>query len=155
MISSTYWQKELNCNMAEKIKEYESNDLTVIWKPEKCIHSEICYKGLSSVFDPKARPWVNVGGASDETIQKQVDKCPSGALSYRLKADANIQNQSEVEQVVKVTMGGPLMVYGNLKIEHPDGSEATKEGITAFCRCGASSNKPYCDGSHKSIDFEG
>ena len=67
--------------MAEKIKEYESEELTVVCKPEKCIHSEICFKGLPDVFDPKARPWVNVKGENDQRIKEQVDRCPSGALS--------------------------------------------------------------------------
>ncbi|WP_436515944.1 (4Fe-4S)-binding protein [Ekhidna sp. To15] len=141
--------------MAEKVKEYKSDDLTVIWKPEKCIHSEICYKGLSDVFDPKERPWVNVNGAADATIKDQIDKCPSGALSYTLNDDTDKQDQIEDEQIVEVTKGGPLMVYGNIKVKNHDGSETAKHRVTAFCRCGASSNKPYCDGSHKSIDFEG
>ena len=36
----------------------------------------------------------------------------------------------------------------------PDGEEVTKEGMTALCRCGASANKPYCDGSHSKIEFD-
>ncbi|MEO9484475.1 MAG: (4Fe-4S)-binding protein [Ekhidna sp.] len=140
--------------MSEKIKEYESEELSVIWKPEKCIHSEICYKGLAEVFDPKSRPWVNVNGADDSAIKDQVDKCPSGALSYRLNGAIESQDQINDEQIVEVTKGGPLMVYGNIKVKNHDGSETAKHRVTAFCRCGASSNKPYCDGSHKSVDFE-
>jgi len=70
--------------MSEKIKEYPSEKLTVVWKPERCIHSENCFKGLPSVFDPKSRPWVNVEGADDDHIKDQIDKCPSGALSYKI-----------------------------------------------------------------------
>ncbi|WP_420575279.1 (4Fe-4S)-binding protein [Ekhidna sp.] len=141
--------------MAEKIKEYESEELTVIWKPEKCIHSEVCYKGLPDVFDPKARPWVNVAGESDQRIKEQIDRCPSGALSYKLKNESVAGDTIEDEQIVEVTKGGPLMVYGNIKVKHHDGSETSKHRMTAFCRCGASSNKPYCDGTHKKINFEG
>lgn len=141
--------------MAEKIKEYESSDLTVIWKPEKCIHSEICYKGLPEVFDPNKRPWVNVDGANDTTIKDRIDKCPSGALSYNLKGEPESIDDIKDEQIVEVVKGGPLMVYGNIKVKSHDGTESSKHRVTAFCRCGASSNKPYCDGSHKSIDFEG
>ena len=140
--------------MAEKIKEYESEELTVIWKPEKCIHSEKCFKGLPTVFDPDARPWTNVNGASDEEIRNQIDKCPSAALSYRLKANKE-EMKIEEEQLVEVAPDGPLMVYGNIKVKGADGSEVSKHRVTAFCRCGASENKPYCDGSHKKIDFKG
>lgn len=140
--------------MAEKVKEYESDELSVIWKPEKCIHSEKCFKGLPDVFNPNERPWVNVNGAEDKTIKEQIDKCPSGALSYKLKNGQDTSDEIVDEQIVEVAKGGPLMVYGNIKVKHHDGSETSKHRVTAFCRCGASSNKPYCDGSHKNVDFE-
>lgn len=74
--------------MEEVIKEYENDDLIVVWKPNTCIHSEKCFHGLPSVFNPKNRPWVSIDGAEPLTIKKQVDTCPSGALSYRLKNQA-------------------------------------------------------------------
>lgn len=48
----------------------------------------------------------------------------------------------------------PLMVKGVVKITEKDGSIQTRERATAFCRFGASSNKPFCDGGHKKIDFQ-
>lgn len=140
--------------MSEKIKEYESEELTVIWKPEKCIHSENCYKGLQKVFDPNQRPWVNVNGASDKEIKETIDRCPSGALTYNLKNASTKPEDIVDEQVVEVIKGGPLMVYGNINVKNHDGFETSKHRVTAFCRCGASSNKPYCDGSHKAIEFD-
>ena len=139
--------------MAEKIKEYESADLTVVWKPEKCIHSENCFKGLPEVFDPGARPWVNVNGAEGQRIKAAIDRCPSGALSYKSVKSGDVEIKEE--QIVEVVQNGPLMVYGNIKVKNHDGVETSKHRTTAFCRCGASSNKPYCDGSHKTIDFKG
>ena len=142
--------------MKENVKEYESEKLTVIWKPDVCIHSEKCFRGLPGVFNPKERPWVNVNGASDKTIEEQINKCPSGALSYRLKDDAKKQmSEIEDEQIVEVAKNGPLMVYGNIRVKHHDGTEIAKHRVTAFCRCGASKNKPFCDGSHKQSGFEG
>ena len=135
--------------------EYRSEELTVIWEPEKCIHSEKCFKGLSNVFNPNARPWVDVNGADDKTIRNQIDACPSGALAYKLHTEAAEKVSIQAEQIVEVTKDGPLMVYGNIKVKNTDGSESSKNRVTAFCRCGASSNKPYCDGSHKKIGFEG
>ena len=138
----------------EIVKEYQKGDLTVVWKPNTCIHSEKCFKGLSSVFNPNNRPWVNVDGADAETIKKQIDTCPSGALSYKVAGQAE-EVVVEDEQLVEVAPNGPLMVYGNIKVKTPDGKEATKNRVTAFCRCGASGNKPYCDGSHQKVGFEG
>jgi uncharacterized Fe-S cluster protein YjdI len=68
--------------MKDIIKKYSNGEVTIIWQPSKCIHSTICFKGLPKVFDPTKRPWLNAQGANTEEIIKQVDKCPSGALSY-------------------------------------------------------------------------
>ena len=43
---------------------------------------------------------------------------------------------------------GPLMVEGQINVTKSDGTHETKEGKTFLCRCGHSSNKPYCDGMH-------
>ena len=137
------------------VKEYTNGEVTVVWKPDICIHSGICAKGLPGVFDPKARPWVNTDGASTSAIVDQVKKCPSGALSYYMNGDKPEETKSEDEQMVEVMPNGPLMVHGNLRVKHGDGSETRKQKKTAFCRCGASGNKPFCDGSHKKIGFEG
>ncbi|GAL72989.1 CDGSH iron-sulfur domain-containing protein [Jejuia pallidilutea] len=55
---------------------------------------------------------------------------------------------------VEVLENGPLLVYGSLKITHKDGKEETKNKTTAFCRCGASNNKPFCDGAHVNAEFK-
>lgn len=69
---------------------------------------------------------------------------------------ANEENKtSEQETVVEVMKNGPVLVYGNLKITHSDGTTEVKNKTAAFCRCGASANKPYCDGTHRKIGFEG
>ncbi|MGQ2985302.1 (4Fe-4S)-binding protein [Flavobacterium sp.] len=65
------------------IKEYQKDNLTVIWEPKKCIHAGICVKTLPKVYDPKATPWVNCNNASVDELKAQIDACPSGALSYR------------------------------------------------------------------------
>jgi CDGSH-type Zn-finger protein len=53
-----------------------------------------------------------------------------------------------------VAAGGPLLVNGTCTIIDASGTETTKEGMFALCRCGESKNKPYCDGGHKAIDFD-
>ena len=58
---------------------------------------------------------------------------------------------------VKITVNkdGPFKVEGNPALQDQDGNEVpTAEGRPFFlCRCGASGNKPFCDGSHKRIEF--
>lgn len=136
-------------------KKYSNGEVTIVWKPDMCIHSAICFRGLPGVFDPRKRPWVTPEGASTEEIIAQVDKCPSGALSWFRNEEeaAGGKVKVEVETLVEPVKDGPLLVYGNVLVKKPNGQTENHSKVTAFCRCGASANKPFCDGSHKKIDF--
>jgi uncharacterized Fe-S cluster protein YjdI len=68
--------------------------VTVVWKPDICIHSGICARGLPDVFDPRKRPWVNITAASTDVIVAQVARCPSGALST-VMADPGVPSEEE------------------------------------------------------------
>ncbi len=68
--------------MPKSTHTYTNGEITIVWKPDTCIHSTLCWKGLLNVFNPKKRPWIDANGASSEEIIEQVKKCPSGALSY-------------------------------------------------------------------------
>jgi len=61
----------------------------------------------------------------------------------------------ETQTKINIMKDGPLLVEGSIEITRTDGTVETKDKTTAFCRCGASVNKPYCDGQHKKIDFKG
>ncbi|PZX55797.1 (4Fe-4S)-binding protein [Algoriphagus chordae] len=137
-------------------KEYSNGEVTITWEPHKCIHSKNCIAGLATVFNFESRPWVNADGASTEAIVKQIDKCPSAALGYYF-AEQKEKSTGDVmaEQLVEAIPNGPLMVYGNLKVKLPNGHITNQSKVSAFCRCGASQNKPFCDGTHKKINFEG
>lgn len=57
---------------------------------------------------------------------------------------------------VTVLKNGPLLVKGELTIDDAQGTALPVTGDTAYlCRCGASAKKPFCDGAHKKIDFQG
>ena len=66
------------------MKEYLTDEIAVIWKADLCEHSGICVKMLPKVYNPKARPWITPEHATTEELITQIDKCPSGALTYRL-----------------------------------------------------------------------
>jgi uncharacterized Fe-S cluster protein YjdI len=138
----------------EIIKEYSNEDITVVWKPRTCIHSKKCWKDLIQVFDPRKKPWVNMEGATTAEIKTQVEACPSGALSYRSNK-ADDQEEVHLETKVEALENGPLLVYGTLNITNSDGTTDKRNKTTAFCRCGASQNKPYCDGAHIEAGFKG
>ena len=62
--------------------------------------------------------------------------------------------ETNVTQII-VANNGPLKIKGDLEIQLASGEIVAKEGTTGFCRCGVSENKPFCDGSHRKIDFVG
>ena len=135
------------------IKKYKKEELTIVWEPKKCIHAAVCVKELPGVYDPNAKPWIKPENASVDQLKSQIDNCPSGALSYeQIETTNQIKNMNTEVELMK---NGPLLVKGNVDIKSYDGTVVTKEKMTAFCRCGASANKPYCDGKHKQVGFEG
>lgn len=71
----------------ENSKEYSNSEVTIVWKPELCIHSGICARGLPHVFRPKEKPWVDQHAETTEKLIEQVMKCPSGALSFYMNKD--------------------------------------------------------------------
>jgi uncharacterized Fe-S cluster protein YjdI len=75
--------------MRESEKTYTNGEITVIWKPGVCIHSAKCVQGLGEVFNMSARPWIKMEGSGSDRIMKQVEQCPSGALSYFRNDKAN------------------------------------------------------------------
>lgn len=144
--------------MSEITKKYTNGEVTIVWKPMACIHSRICWSqatGLPEVFNPAERPWIKPKGATTEQIIEQVKKCPSGALSFYMNDAADKNAEIQAESLVEVAPNGPLLVYGNLVVKDKAGNETRRDSkVTAFCSCGQSANKPYCDGTHVKIDFK-
>ena len=57
---------------------------------------------------------------------------------------------------VKPIQDGPLMVKGDIEVVDAQGNPLPVKGEAAYlCRCGASANKPFCDGAHKRVGFKG
>ncbi|CAN5497947.1 hypothetical protein BH10BAC2_BH10BAC2_28340 [soil metagenome] len=149
--------------MPVKTHKYSNGEVTVVWKPETCIHSAICFRGLHDVFDPQKRPWININGATTDKIVEQVRKCPSGALSYFMNAEVESEEakgktiKAEETNIINIEVlhNGPLMIKTGCIVTYSDGRQEIKKGSTALCRCGGSSNKPYCDGTHRKNGFQG
>ncbi len=144
--------------MPIKTHKYSNKDITIIWKPDVCIHSKICWHGLRDVFDPARRPWIMPDAAATATIIAQIDKCPSGALSYIKNAVEQTPEELPAipaANIIECLPNGPLLVKGEIVVKKSDGTEETKTGTVALCRCGGSNNKPYCDGTHRTNNFIG
>jgi len=138
----------------EIVKEYSNGELTILWKPRTCIHSGECVKRLPNVYNPNEKPWIKAENASTDELKSQIEACPSGALSYRMDNEED-KEEVHLETKVEALENGPLLVYGTLHITNSNGDKEIKNKTTAFCRCGASQNKPYCDGAHRKVEFIG
>lgn len=135
-------------------KKYVKDDLTILWRPKKCIHAAVCVKMLPDVYNPQDRPWLKPENATIAQLKEQIDACPSGALGWEMVGETKTGQEAEG---VKATVreNGPLLVKGQMEVTGIDGKTEMKSGMTAICRCGASQNKPYCDGAHAKINFKG
>lgn len=142
--------------MASLKKKYTKDNLTVVWQPGLCIHSKQCFKGLPNVFNPASKPWVNMNAASLEQIKTQVDRCPSGALSYVIEGGDEIPENSIAETLtIDISENGPILLKGPVNIKYKDKNEILGTKTIALCRCGESAKKPYCDGTHRKKGFIG
>lgn len=144
-------------DLSRVTKKYSNGEVTIVWKPSYCIHSTKCFKGLPAVFDPSKRPWINAQGAETKEIIRQVSECPSGALSYLMNSgeETKAEEHTITDTVIEAKPNGPLFIYGNITVKKSDGTEVKRTNVTAFCRCGNSNNKPFCDGSHIKAGFKG
>jgi uncharacterized Fe-S cluster protein YjdI len=138
----------------EIIKEYTNGELTIIWKPKICIHATECVHRLPKVYNPKEKPWIKIENATIDEFKSQIEACPSGALSYRINNQKN-NKEMETETKVEILENGPLLIHGVMEVTNSKGNKEKREKTTAFCRCGVSQNKPYCDGAHKKAKFKG
>ena len=66
-------------------KEYSNDEITIVWKPGLCEHAGVCVRSLPKVYTPKDKPWIHPYESGKEELIKQINNCPSGALSYKLK----------------------------------------------------------------------
>lgn len=163
-------QDRISEQMEKGNRDYTNGEITVEWRPAKCVHATTCYRELIEVFNPRKRPWVNMKGASTDEIIRVVDKCPTQAIRWYYndekkreeyeKQHAQLSKSEQAgepveEKPVKVTImkDGPILLQGKFKITGADGNELKTLSMTSLCRCGQSSTNPFCDGSHRRHGF--
>lgn len=103
----------------EIIKTYTNGELTIVWKPGKCIHSGVCVRTLPQVYNLNTKPWITIENATTEELKDQLTKCPSGALNYFMNKDSQEKTKfnilftvEEIEQAhSKVKSGADFPRY--------------------------------------------
>jgi uncharacterized Fe-S cluster protein YjdI/CDGSH-type Zn-finger protein len=132
---------------------YAGRGIEVHWEPRLCIHTRNCVRNLGVVFDPERRPWIDPDGADPDAVAAAVTTCPTGALHF-VRTDGGPQEEVAEELTVTPMRKGPLLLRGRVRIRDADGRLIREDTRVALCRCGASGNKPFCDGSHNRIGFD-
>jgi CDGSH-type Zn-finger protein/uncharacterized Fe-S cluster protein YjdI len=130
------------------IDRIEGESLTLIYEGKKCIHSRFCVTGAPKVFLANVKgPWINPDAMDVERLVDISHQCPSGAIRYARK-DGRPDETAPPVNLLRITENGPYHVRADIRLA------GTAAGFRAtLCRCGASKNKPFCDGSHHTIDF--
>ena len=137
--------------MKSTLHTYADDRIEVAYDSKRCIHFAACVRGLPDVFDPKRRPWVEPEQGEPEAIAAVVMQCPTGALHFTMKDGSLVEPTPEGSEI-RVKADGPLYAHGQESIDMPAGDKLLDDVRVALCRCGRSSNKPLCDGSHHASD---
>jgi CDGSH-type Zn-finger protein/uncharacterized Fe-S cluster protein YjdI len=126
----------------------EGQDMTLIYEGKKCIHSRFCVTGAPQVFMANVEgPWIRPDAIPVDALVEIAHACPSGAIRYRRK-DGKPDESAPPVNLIAIREAGPYAVRGALSI-----AGNTSSFRATLCRCGASKNKPYCDGSHHAVNF--
>ena len=135
--------------LSEGIEKVKGEKLELSFEARRCIHSRFCVTGAPQVFLANVKgPWIHPDAMPVERLVEVAHACPSGAIRYR-RLDGQPEESAPPVNLATLREAGPYAFRAQLVIDGaPAGFRAT------LCRCGASKNKPYCDGSHHEIGFE-
>lgn len=145
------------------VEEVRSQAAVIRFEAKKCIHSRHCVLSRPDVFVPNVEgECIHPEAATADEIVELAHSCPSGAITYE-RLDGGASETPPRVNLVRVRENGPLAFHAELALTptptttttttptyegRPDSFRAT------LCRCGASKNKPYCDGSHNAAGFK-
>jgi CDGSH-type Zn-finger protein/uncharacterized Fe-S cluster protein YjdI len=132
----------------EGIERVRGEKLELTFEAKRCIHSRFCVTWSPQVFLANVKgPWIHPDAMPVERVVEVAHACPSGAIGYQ-RLDGGAEEAAPPVNLATVREAGPYAFRAQLQIDGaPAGFRAT------LCRCGASKNKPYCDGSHHEIGF--
>lgn len=137
----------------DRLKEYRGKNITVVDNRGVCSHDGECIRTLPSVFRVHKRPWIDPDADTVQRTVETIEMCPSGALSYRIGFTRH-QDLHRPAAII-IEQGGPLNIQGGIPLYDDMGSKSESGEHYSLCRCGASLNKPFCDGSHYGNSFDG
>ena len=131
------------------IEVVQGEKMELRFEAQRCIHARFCVTGAPKVFLANVKgAWLYPDAMPVERLVDIAHACPSGAIQYRRK-DGEADETPPPVNLLSVREAGPYGIRGELVLRGQSiGTRAT------LCRCGASKNKPFCDGSHHDIHFD-
>ena len=135
----------------QRKKVFEGPDIEIRDDHPLCMHSGFCGTRLTNV-------WNMLKESQNKEVRDEiiamVQRCPSGTLVHALSRDAE-GVEADLPKEIAVIPDGPLWVTGGIPVQMSGEESLEIRNRVASCRCGASSKKPLCDGTHKEIGFAG
>ena len=130
------------------VETVQGQKLALSFETKRCIHARFCVTGAPNVFLANVQgPWIHPDAMEVERVVEVAHACPSGAITYH-RIDGVHDEQAPPVNLASIREAGPYAFRGQLQID----GEAMGFRAT-LCRCGASKNKPFCDGSHHEVGF--
>lgn len=134
---------------AERRKEYAGDGVAMTDDKSLCWHAGFCVREFGKAWDLIGEAETD---ADQARVRQMIQDCPSGRLQYHEPA-GSAPVEAERARRIAVIDDGPLYVQGGVAVEGSDGEAYERLHRMSLCRCGASKNKPYCDGTHAEIGF--
>lgn len=130
------------------VEQVDGEKLTVLYETKRCIHARFCVTCAPTVFLANVQgPWIHPDTMDVERLVEIAHACPSGAIRYK-RRDGRPDEGAPPVNLASTREAGPYAFRGDLRLNGEfAGYRAT------LCRCGASKNKPFCDGSHHDAGF--
>jgi len=146
-------------NKRDHVVDYPGAQITVHFNEQQCSGAGECARGLPSVFLHGdvvrlvlGKPWIQPDRGDAERIVEVIGRCPSGALRYTFGGEPGPDHTEPPG--IKIRRNGPYEVQGGIPLRTSFWPAGAARQVYALCRCGASGNKPFCDGAHRRIGFK-
>lgn len=137
----------------ERADVYEGDALRLL-DDNRCAFARLCHRREGDV-------WQLTEKGGSELAQEAVAAswhCPTGRLEHHDRATGEVCEQTfepslVILQDTQKHASGPIFVRGGIPLVGADGHEYERRNRYALCRCGSSTDKPFCDAKHVIWEF--
>lgn len=126
-----------------------------LYDDNRCAYARICHYNGVPIWNVQEEP----GEGLKQKVIEMAENCPTGRLTAVDSETGTVYEHDFEPSIVLVEDGGmacsgPLMVRGGVPLISQDGTEYERRNRYALCRCGQSTNIPFCDAMHVNARFE-